>query len=142
MTPEEAADRLESMLRTLSAEDDTIVRRAVPMLVIASGATFEELTPDLQKVWRKFLDQIGANVSDKADDVSRKAEAYYAKSPLPEGVLSALNSAIAASNRSAAFLTASANDTAPNGTVKSAPKVHEVSGKTRPLPVRIPKVFR
>ena len=25
---------------------------------------------------------------------------------------------------------------------KSAPKVHEVSGKTRPLPVRIPKVFR
>src|SRR5688572_3409276 len=106
MTPEEASERLESMLRTFAESDDKIVQRAVPMLVIASGAKYAELGPDLQRVWRTFLNEIGAVVADNADTVSRKAEAYYAKSPLPEPVMAALNSAIAASNRSAAFITA------------------------------------
>ena len=141
MTPEEASDRLEAMLRDLARSDDTIVRRAVPMLVIASGASFSQLGPDLQRIWRAFLDDIGAVGADSADDVTRKAEAYYAKSPLPEPVMAALNSAIAASNRSVAFILAGERSEA-NGTVKSAPKVHEVSGKTRPLPLRMPKVFR
>jgi hypothetical protein len=141
MTPEEASDRLESMLRDLAQTDETILRRAVPMLVIASGANFAQLGPDLQKIWRVFLNDIGAVGADDKEDVTRKAEAYYAKSPLPEPVMAALNSAIAASNRSVAFITAGERSDA-NGTVKSAPKVHEVSGKTRPLPLRMPRVFR
>ena len=141
MTPEEASDRLEWMLRDLAQTDETILRRAVPMLVIASGAKFAELTPELQKIWRVFLNEIGAVAADDKEDVTRKAEAYYAKSPLPEPVMAALNSAIAASNRSVAFTNA-AEQSVRVGTVKSAPKVHEVSGKTRPLPLRMPKVFR